>query len=254
MKQPALILYGSILLATLACAAEPEPGQTPSGDKSPGWQPAPTNISDWADRCTDTTVNGWGFKDPKNFVKLMGLFSSPDIYVEFFRRMQDPESYARIAGLMMDPGTVKNYMEWSDPVIYAKWMQASMNPNFYFEAMRPFMDPSTYLHWMTLPLNQRAWSAGMNMMNPATWMKWMTAGTNPRVTEPLAKASDPNTSMRWLQAASDPANFRAWNGWSPTPGQGQSGSFNPFNPGTLFAAPESTTQAPAPENGDASKP
>lgn len=254
MKHSAVILCGSLLLTNLACGAEAAPAQAPSGDKSPGWQPAPTTINDWADRCTDTTVNGWGFKDPKNFVKLMGLFSNPDIYLEFSRRMQDPESYARIAGLMMDPRTVKNYMEWSDPSIYTKWMQASMDPNFYFEVMRPFMDPSTYLHWMALPMDQRAWSVGANMMNPGMWMKWMTAGTNPKVTEPLAKASDPNTSMKWLQAASDPANFRAWNGWSPNPTPGQNSGFTPFNPGTWFAAPGSANRAPAPENGEGGKP
>jgi hypothetical protein len=252
MKRPALILYSSILFTTLACAAEPEPGQAPIGGKSPGWQPAPTSVSDWADRCTDFTVNGWGFKDPKNFVKLMELFSNPAIYVEFSRRMQDPESYARIAGLMMDPATAKNYMEWSDPAIYAKWMQASMDPNFYFSAMRPFMDPATYLRWMALPMDQGAWSVGANMMNPAMWMKWMTAGMNPKVMQPLAKAADPNTSMQWLQAAGDPANFRAWSGWTPTPGQGN--SFNPFNPGTWFGTPGSTTTKPGIGEGSAPAP
>jgi hypothetical protein len=116
------------------------------------------------------------------------------------------------------------------------------------------MDPSTYLHWMALPMDQRAWSVGANMMNPGMWMKWMTAGTNPKVTEPLAKASDPNTSMKWLQAASDPANFRAWNGWSPNPTPGQNSGFTPFNPGTWFAAPGSANPAPAPENGEGGKP
>ncbi|MGA9992760.1 MAG: hypothetical protein WBP86_10600 [Thiobacillaceae bacterium] len=255
MKQPAWIFFGSTLFATWACAQAPaEPAKPAPLPTSPGSQPAPTTISEWADRCTDFTVNGWGFKDPKNFVKLTELFSHPDIYLEFSRRMEDPESYARVAGSMMDPRTVKNYMEWSDPVIYTKWMQASMDPNFYLEAMRPFMDPSTYLHWMALPMDQRAWSVAANMMNPAMWMKWMTAGTNPKVTGPLAKVADASMPTQWLQAAGDPANYRAWTGWSPTPTQGQNSGFTPFNPGTWFGAPRSTNLAPKLENGEGSKP
>ncbi|MGA7180713.1 MAG: hypothetical protein WBX11_14160 [Thiobacillaceae bacterium] len=154
--------------------------------------------------------------------------------------MQDPEAYARVANLMMDPRTVKNYLEWSDPGIYTKWMQAFMNPDFYVQAMRPFMDPSTYVRWIALPMDQRAWSVGWNMMNPAMWVTWMTAGMDPKVMEPLAKAADLNTSVKWLQPAGDPANFRAWTEAWQTPGQGS--TFVPFNAGTPFGTPGSTNE------------
>ncbi|MGA7180714.1 MAG: hypothetical protein WBX11_14165 [Thiobacillaceae bacterium] len=82
MKQAASILIGSILLTTSAWAAAPEPGRPgPPVDKSPGWQPAPTSVGGWADRCTDFTINSWGFKDPKNFVRLIELYSNPAIYL-----------------------------------------------------------------------------------------------------------------------------------------------------------------------------
>ncbi|MGO9443782.1 MAG: hypothetical protein ACLPXB_03280 [Thiobacillaceae bacterium] len=215
---------------------QPGPPMPAPVERSPGWQPAPTSIGAWADRCSDFTINGWGFKDPKNFVKLTQLFSNPAIYLEFSRRMQDPESYARVAGLIMDPRTTENYMEWSNPVIYSKWMQALMDPNFYTEAMRPFMDPSTYVHWMSLSTDQSAWNVGGNMMNPAMWMKWMTAWMNPKVMEPFTKISEASASRNGVQAAGDPPNAAAWLGWGQSPGQ--AGGFVPFNAGTAPRAPQ----------------
>lgn len=255
MKPSAWMFSTSLFLAASAHAATAD--QLSQDNKPPGWQPAPTTISEWADRCTDTTVNGWGFKDPKNFVKLAELFSDPAIYLEFAKRMQDPESYARIAGRMLDPATLKNYLEWSDPVIYARWSQAFTDPNFLAAAMRPLTDVSTYMRWLALPTDQRAWSVGANMLNPGMWLKWMTAGASPKVLETLAKAEDPNTAAKWLRVASDPDNFKLARVWalpppSPLPGV----NFPPFNPGAWYGTSASTT-APArgvPKNGEGAKP
>jgi hypothetical protein len=269
MKQVELMLFSSILFTVSTWAAMPETGGSsqaeagppaspqpleplsPPVERSPGWQPAPTSISAWADRCSDFTINGWGFKDPKNFVKLTQLFSNPAIYLEFSRRMQDPESYARVAGLIMDPRTTENYMEWANPVIYTKWMQALMDPNFYTEAMRPFMDPSTYMHWMALPTDQSAWNVGGNMINPAMWMKWMTAGMNPKVMEPFTKGFGANSSMNEPPPVGDPPRVGSWAG-GQSPRQG--GPLGPFNWGTFFGAPGATNPAAAPQNEPGSPP
>lgn len=242
MRHITLILTTSLLCASFASAGTLEPdarGKAPengtrmNGVRTPGWQPPPANVGEWADRCTDFTANGWGFKDPKNTVRLIETFTNPAIYLEFARRMEDPESYARIISLMLEPGTVKNHLEWSDPAIYMKWTQALVDPNFYTAAMRPFMDGTTYLRWMALPVDQRAWQVGLNLFNPALWMKWSTAAMNPRVTAPLAKVGDPNTTLKWLQAAGDPANFKAWNGWPPSPnGQINGGGASNASPST----------------------
>ncbi len=104
----------------------------------PGWQPASGDTEAWTDRCSDFTVNGWGFnKDPKNFVKLVNLFSDPAIYLEFAGRMQDPEAYARVAKLMLDPGTAQNYLEWGNPIVYGRWMQASGDPDKAIALLMP---------------------------------------------------------------------------------------------------------------------
>ncbi len=262
MKKTICIISTALWTATSAVAAI-QPEQAPVADKSPGWQPAPANVTEWADRCTDSTVNGWGFKDPKNFVRLMETFSDPAIFLEFARRMEDPESYARIASRMLDPATAKNYLEWTDPVIFAKWSLALGDPNFYTATLRPLLDPSTYLRWLALPVDQRTWSVALNMLNPAVWLKWSTAPVNPKVLEPLVKAADVNNTLRWLQTAGDPANYKTWNVYLPQNGQvGVIPSTYPA-PGSLNANPAvrlDTSTAPAQVqaakfvNGAASRP
>jgi hypothetical protein len=212
MKRGAWRLYPvAWFLATSVFAGEPETAVAPPTPKSPGWQQAPKNVNDWADRCTDTTVNGWGFKDPKNFPKLLELFSDPAIYLEFAKRMQDPESYARVIGQMLDPNTARNYLEWSDPTIYTKWLQALAAPDFYTSAIQPLSDPALAMRWAALPIDQRSWSVGLNMLNPTMWLKWITSPLNPKVMAPLIKVADPTMPIRWLQTLANPDNFKAFN-------------------------------------------
>lgn len=218
MKQHQVMLCISLLCVSTVSGAATEPVAAPVPrlmSLPPGWQPVPASTGEWADRCTDARVNSWGFKDPKNFVRLLETFSDPALFLEFARRMEDPESYARMLSLMLEPETVRNYLEWTDPVIYAKWSQALLDPNFVTAATRPLLDPNTSLRWAALPVDQRAWSVGLNLFNPAMWAKWATAPLNPKVVAPLFKMMDPGTTVRWFQAASDPANLRSWSNLSP---------------------------------------
>jgi hypothetical protein len=237
MPHQSWLLSTAIIIASPVFAAASEPAQPQSVRPLPGSQPAPGNVADWADRLTDTTVNGWAFKDPKNFPKLIELFSDPSIYLEFARRMQDPVAYARVVGQMLDPATARNYLEWSDPAIYTRWSQALADPDFYTATLKPLADPATLMRWATLPIDQRAWSVGLNTMNPVTWLKWMTAGVNPKVMSPLAKALDPTTPLRWLQAVANPANIPLLNGGlASATGQGNgAGTFTGAMPAAKLA-------------------
>lgn len=259
MRSRNWLLCVPLLYATASYGVVAEPGRPAAEYQAPGWQPAPANVKEWADRCTDSTVNGWGFKDPRNFTKLVGLFSDPAIYLEFAQRMQDPESYARMANLMLDPATAKNYLEWGDPVIYTKWMTALFDPNFLMSALRPGLEVGTYVRWASVPMDPRWWAVAFNTMNPAVWAKWMTAPVNPKVMEPLAKAADPNTALKWSQALADPGNYQGWTQWTAAlqgnPGEIQANGLNIFNPGTWFApmfpgvSPQTYEARPAPGNG-----
>lgn len=216
-------------------AAQQAPAQAPAKAQAPGWQPAPENVSAWADRCTDFTVNSWGFKDPKNTIQLIGMFSDPAIFLEFAQRTLNPESYARIAGTLLDPATASNYLEWTDPVIYTRWSAALMDPNFYTQAMQPMLDPATYMRWASASMDPRWWGVGVQAMNPGTWMNWAMAPLNPKVMAPVMKAADLNNTLKWSQAMADPANYRFLNVLSGAlPGQAAPAGTSLFNPSSLF--------------------
>ena len=211
-----------------AAVAESPPDESTQVEehKTPGWQPPPATVEDWADRCTDFTINGWGFKDPKNFVKLVNTFSEPAIYLEYAQRALDPKFFFKMLGTLADPATAKNYLEWTDPVIYTRWAAGAFDPGFYTDLTLSFADPGKYLRWMTAPLDPRWWSVALNTMNPAVWVKWMTAPLDPEAFKLLAKVTDPNTPLQWSQVLTDSKSYpETWsafltplNGGGPTSG------------------------------------
>jgi hypothetical protein len=175
--------------------------------RAPGWRPVPKTVQAWADRCTDFTINSWGFKDPKNFVKWVEMFSEPAIWLEFAKRAEHPKSWVRVANTLVDPRTAKNYLEWTDPEIYLKWAVSFMNPEFYYSLMLPFLDPTKYVRWATVPLDPRFQDLVVNAINPETLMSWLSAPIDPDNWTPLIKALDPENMLRWAQVLTDPSNY-----------------------------------------------
>ncbi len=168
--------------------------------------PTPT-VTRWADRCTDFTTNGWAFKSPRNFLPWLEVFSDPAIWLEFGRRGLDPQSYVRSLSSLLDPGTPKNYLEWSDPAIYQQWAQAAAEPDFYNAVNAIVLDPGRYLRWAALPLDPRAWQLLGTALNPETWGKWLTAPVHPATQALINRALDPQTALKWSEALADPQNY-----------------------------------------------
>jgi hypothetical protein len=205
MRLQRLALIASLLLA----CSHPALADTPAAParKAPGWQPVPKTVQAWADRCTNFTINSWGFKDPKNFVKFVEMFSEPAIWLEFAKRSQDPKSWVRVANTMVDPGAAKNYLEWTDPEIYLKWAVAFMNPEFYYSLALPFLDPTKYVRWATTPLDPRFLNLVVKGLSPETWMAWITAPMDPDNWSPMVKALDPQNMLKWVQVLADPHSY-----------------------------------------------
>jgi hypothetical protein len=165
----------------------------------------------FADRCTDFTTNGWAFKAPRNFLQWLDAFTDPAIYLEFAQRGMDPQSYVRTLSSLLDPGTPKNYLEWSNPEIYNQWAQATAEPEYYTAVNSILFDPGRLMRWVMLPLDERAWNVVGTALNPNTWLNWLNAPNDPRTQALFAKAADPETSRRWLEALVDPNNTPWWN-------------------------------------------
>lgn len=159
-----------------------------------------------ADRCTDFTANGWAFKAPRNFLTWLDAFTDPAIYLEFANRGLDPQSYVRTLSSILDPGTPKNYLEWSNPEIYTQWAQAAAQPEYYTAVNSILFDPGRLMRWVMLPIDGRAWNVLGTALSPSTWAKWLNAPLDPKTQELFAKVANPETTRLWLEALGDPNN------------------------------------------------
>jgi hypothetical protein len=167
---------------------------------------AAASVTRWADRCTNFTTNGWAFKAPRNVLQWLEVFSDPGIYLEFARRGLDPQSYVTSLSSLLDPGTPRNYLEWTNPEIYSKWGQAAAEPEFYTAVNSILFDPGRMMRWAMLPLDGKVWELAGTALSPSTWVKWLNAPLNPGTQDLIAKAANPETAQRWMEALGDPKN------------------------------------------------
>lgn len=161
----------------------------------------------WADRCTNFTTTTWAFKAPDNFLKWLDVYSDPAIYVEYARRSLDPDYVLRGGQSLLDAGTARNFLEWADPAIPAKWAGALAQPEFYGAVSAMLFDPGRAMRWAMLPVDPKLWRAAASALAPDTWAKWLALPANPLLAEILAKAQDPITADEWLRELQDPGNY-----------------------------------------------
>jgi hypothetical protein len=199
MNKNKLAVFLLPLLINSAQAASPD-ASTLAAESATGTQR-------FADRCTDFTTNSWAFKAPRNFLKWLDVFTDPAIYLEFANRGMDPQAYVRSLSSLLDPGTPRNYLEWSNPEIYTQWAQSAFEPEFYTAVNSILFDPGRMMRWVMLPVDGRAWNVLGNAINPATWVKWLNAPFDPNTQALLAKAANPETTRLWLEALGDPSNM-----------------------------------------------
>lgn len=224
-----LAVLTAVFNATPVAASEPPvgmPGDKPAAAPASS-APSATSTQRFADRCTDFTTNGWAFKAPRNFLKWLDAFTDPAIYLEFADRSLDPQSYVRSLSSMLEPGTPKNYLEWTNPEIYVQWAYAAAEPEFYTSINSILFDPGRMMRWVMLPVDARAWSVAGKAINPETWLKWFAAPTDSRTQELFAKAANPETTRLWLEALGDPNNTPWFN--PPQPEAGEQATALPSN-------------------------
>lgn len=183
-----------------------------------------SNVTRWADRCTNLTSSGWAFKGPRNFLQWLDVFSDPAIWLEFGRRGLDPQSYVRSLSTALEPGTPKNFLEWTDPRIYEKWARAAAEPDFYTAVNAILFDPGRFMRWVMLPTDARTWNLLATAFSPETWTKWLTAPFHPDTQALIAKALDPQTALNWSRALADPASYPTLDAGYPKPQEAQRGN------------------------------
>ncbi|MGA7949473.1 MAG: BON domain-containing protein [Thiobacillaceae bacterium] len=207
----------------------------------------PQTPEQWLERMTDFTRNASAYRDPKVFVPWSNAVTEPGFYTQMGVNMMEPNNWYRMFGSMMDPRSLTNYMQFADPNMYAKWMAASMDPNFYTALMTQWADPGKMMRWAMMPLDPKVWGMMMQGMNPAMYMKWMMAPLDPRAISLAMQPMNPNLYTSWMGQAMNPQTYGAWGQWlNPSnytvPGMGGMGgpttagapSFNFFDPNSWF--------------------
>jgi hypothetical protein len=158
----------------------------------------------------------------------------------------DPNTYLRMVAGMMNPATLQNYMQLTDPSVAMKWMAAGLNPNFYTALVGQGLNPANYLPWLTAPLSPQAMNLGMQALNPAMYGNWLSAPVSPQALNTMMAPMNPNLYMNWLGAGMNPQTYGTWGALATNPlGAGVAPSAaapaatapaaaNPFDPAALL--------------------
>ncbi len=201
--KPRTTLLALMCVPLMAAGARADESPAPVTEQA---APPSATVTRWADRCGNFTTNGWAFKAPRNFLQWLEVFSDPGVHQEFARRSLDPQYLVASLDSLLDPGTPRNYLEWTNPDLYAGWARAAADPEFYSAVNGIVFDPGRLMRWIMLPLDGKTWEVAGAALNPTTWAKWLNAPNDPKAQALFAKAADPETTRRWLEALGDPNN------------------------------------------------
>ena len=163
-----------------------------------------------ADKMLDPTRNASAFKDPQAFTAWAANLMNPATSMALAQKGIDPNTYIRMMAASMNPATMQNYMQFTDPNVAMKWMAAGMNPNFYTALMAPGMNPSTYTNWMAAPMSPQAMNLMAAPLNPALMGNWMTAPVSPAAMNAMMAPMNPGLYTNWMGAGMNPATYGTW--------------------------------------------
>ncbi len=203
-----------------------------------------------ADKMLDPTRNASAFKDPNAFTEWAGNMMNPATTLALTQRGIDPNTYIRMMAAGLNPATMQNYMQFSDPAVMMKWMAAGMDPNFYARLMGMGLNPANYLGWMSAPLSPQALGLMAAPLNPGMYGNWMTAPLSPATVNTMMAPMNPNLYMNWMGAGMNPATYGTWGQMLAAPAQAPASApaapANPMDPAALMKMlPIPGVQAPA---------
>ncbi len=204
----------TLILATLACVHAVHAADTPEAA---------------ADKMLDPTRNASAFKDPNAFAEWAGNMMNPATTLALTQKGIDPNTYIRMMAAGLNPATMQNYMQFSDPAVMMKWMAAGMDPNFYARLMGMGLNPANYLGWMAAPLSPQALGLMAAPLNPGLYANWMAAPMSPGAVNTMMAPMNPNLYMNWMGASMNPATYGTWGQMLAAPAQAAAPAAAPTN-------------------------
>ncbi len=168
---------------------------------------APSSPDAWAHRMMNPTQNASAFKDPAAFMAWTQAMADPATGKALLKQGMDSATYISMAGGMMNPATMQNYMQFADPGLATKWMGAGMDPRFLNGMLGMGMNPGMYGNWMAAPMNPQMWAPAMQMLQPTTMGNMMMAPLSPAAMNTMMLPMSPQTYMQWMNAGINPATY-----------------------------------------------
>lgn len=227
--------YLTLALASLAFGAQaadtaaPAPVVPAQAAAPVATNGAPKTPEEWIARMTDFTKNASAFKDPKVFMPWSNTMTEPSFYVTMMNGAQDPAAWLNMMNSATNPNALRNYVQFTDPNLYMRWMGAGMDPAFYTAFMTQFSDPAKMMRWAMMPMDPKMWSAMMNMANPNMYMKWVMAPMDPRAWGAMGNMMNPATYTGFMGAGMDPKAYGPWGSmFAYTPQAPMGGVTNPW--------------------------
>jgi hypothetical protein len=131
---------GDMLRLRLRMPAEPQANH-PSG------MDLPRSSREWIERMLDSSRHGIAFKDPQVFVEWLDAITEPQFMTALATASIEPGSYNKAMNGLVRPETARNWAEFTNPMLYMRWMITGANPDFYRAIIERFTDPGKMTRW-----------------------------------------------------------------------------------------------------------
>jgi hypothetical protein len=107
----------------------------------------PRSSQEWLDQMLDSSRNGAAFKDPEAFVEWLDAITEPQFMTALATATIDPKTYPRALSSLIRPETARNWAEFTNPLLYLRWMITGANPDFYNAIIERLADPEKAKRW-----------------------------------------------------------------------------------------------------------
>lgn len=113
----------------------------------PSRKALPRSSQEWLDQMLDSSRNGAAFKDPQAFVEWLDAITEPQFMTALATATIDPKTYPRALSTLIRPETARNWAEFTNPLLYLRWMVTGTNPDFYNAIIERLADPEKAKRW-----------------------------------------------------------------------------------------------------------
>jgi hypothetical protein len=201
----ALATVGLISAAGFAQAAD-----APASAPATSANTTPTTPQEWAGKMLDTTQNAAAFRDPAAFQQWTNAMLNPATSMAMMQQGMDPNTTIRLLSGLMNPASMQNYMQFTDPNVAMKWLSAGIDPRFATAMLSQGLNPNVYSNMMAAPFSPQMMGMGTQMLNPNMYTNWMTAPMNPAAVNTMMAPLNPNLYTNWMNTGMNPNTYGSW--------------------------------------------